>query len=80
MYQTYILENPKGKLYIGYTKDLNYRVTQHNIGAAKYTKSKGPWQIVYQKSFATKQEASEFERYLKSLKSPEYIRKNFINI
>ncbi len=74
MFKTYILENPKQRLYIGYTNDVDGRLMRHNMGAVKSTKGRGPWRIIYTKEFTTKVEASTYERYLKTLKSPKYIR------
>lgn len=80
MYYTYILENPKGKMYIGYTSDIKHRLMQHNTGAVTFTRNKGPWIILYQKHFNLKIDAEKYEKYLKSLKSPKYIRATIINV
>ncbi len=45
MYWVYILENPKGKFYIGHTDDLQRRLSEHNSGekiGSKYTHKNGP--------------------------------------
>jgi putative endonuclease len=80
MFTTYILENAQGKLYIGQTSNLEERIAKHNRGGEKYTTRKGPWSIVFQKSFYTRVEALKFERYLKALKNQKYIREKYINI
>lgn len=48
MYHVYILENLKGRLYIGHTENLERRLEQHNSPKGhehlgKYTHRNGPW-------------------------------------
>jgi putative endonuclease len=52
--------------YIGYTKNLEVRLDQHNSGLTKSTKAKKPWVLVYSELFATQLEALKRERFLKS--------------
>lgn len=78
MYNTYILENVYGKLYIGQTNNLENREFRHNSNMVPATKNKGPWKLIYNKEFFTRQDAVNYERYLKSLKSSKYIRENII--
>jgi putative endonuclease len=78
MFYTYILENLNHKLYIGQTGDMAHRLIQHNTGAVKSTRNKGPWVILFKKEFGTKQETGRYEKYLKSLKSPGYIKDKII--
>lgn len=69
MYTTYILKSKKdGKYYTGFTQDVARRVKQHNAGHAgtSSTKNRGPFEIVYTKSFPTRSEARKHELYLKS--------------
>ena len=65
----YILENKSSRIYIGQTNDINRRLTQHNDPLRKSWASKyGPWKVIFTKSFKSRKEAVECERYLKSLK------------
>ncbi len=69
MYYTYILKSLKdGKRYIGHTKDLGVRLQFHNNGLNPSTKNRRPLVLFCFKSFASKKEADNYERYLKSLK------------
>ena len=79
MYYTYILENNSGRLYIGQTNNLEDRLKRHNENRSAYTKSKGLWKLIYKKQFDSRAEAMQFEKYLKSLKNPKYIKSTIIN-
>ena len=78
MYQVYILKNPKGTFYIGYTSNVEIRLAWHNSGKSKFTKNKGPWIVVFSKSFIDKSEAIKYEKYLKSLKNKKYIKQTIV--
>ena len=58
MYYTYILQSElDSSFYIGYTTDLERRLSAHNSGLSRYTKRKIPWKLVYFESFEQKTEA-----------------------
>ena len=68
VYYVYLLKTKKNypkKSYVGYTNNLQDRLTKHNTGkGAKSTKGY-KWQIVYSKSFFSKNKALSFEYKLK---------------
>lgn len=69
MFQVYILKSYKtGRYYIGHTQDINDRLSRHNSGQTKSTKSGTPWQIVYTEQHQTKQDAYKKEFEIKSYK------------
>jgi len=80
MFTTYVLENPKGKRYIGSTIDFQERLATHNDTSPavarfhKTTYKKGPWTEVFSREFGTRGEAAAFERYLKTGKGREWLR------
>jgi len=76
MHYVYVIQNPKGILYKGYTTNLAVRLEQHNSndGFHSYTNKKGPWTLVYKEDFQTKQEAIEREKFLKTGKGREYLK------
>ncbi|MCT2534330.1 GIY-YIG nuclease family protein [Aquibacillus koreensis] len=68
----YMLRCKDGSIYTGYTNDLDRRLQLHNAGkAAKYTRGRGPLQLVFTRSFSTKQEAMRFEYRMKKRKKIE---------
>ena len=78
MFKVYIIENLSGKLYIGQTSNLRDRLLRHNRGGYKFTSHKGPWKLLFEKDFNTRVEALSYEKYLKLLKSPKYIRERIV--
>lgn len=59
-------------LYTGYTNNLKRRLKMHEEGkGAKYTRGRGPFQVVYTEKFATKQEALRREFQIKQLTRKE---------
>ncbi|WP_188456164.1 GIY-YIG nuclease family protein [Virgibacillus oceani] len=64
----YILKCRDNTLYTGYTNDLSKRLSMHEEGkGAKYTRGRGPFEIVFVKSFVTKEEAMQSEYAIKQL-------------
>ena len=57
--------NQEGTLYKGYSENIIQRGEAHNNGLRKYTAGKGPWKLVFVKSFTLKTQALKFEKMLK---------------
>ena len=67
MYQVYVLKSMKdNKFYTGYTADLRKRIERHNLGKVNATKYRKPFKLVYSEHYATRLEAINRERYLKT--------------
>lgn len=71
----YVLECADGSYYAGYTNDLQKRLETHNAGkGAKYTRAKGPVEMIYSECFDTKPAAMKAEYAFKQLSKPQKIR------
>lgn len=69
---TYILKCNDNSLYTGWTNDITHRLKMHNEGkGAKYTRGRGPVELVYLEEFETKQEAMSREAKIKRLSRKE---------
>ena len=81
MYQTYILfSKSKDRYYIGSTSvGVELRLTRHNEGWTRSTKSGIPWKVKYVKSFDSNTEALNFEKFIKKQKSRGFIEKLIIS-
>ena len=75
MYSVYIIKNINNKCYIGVTSDISQRIAHHNSGANRFTKGKGPWQLIYLEVFEDKKAAWLRERQIKKYKGGEAFKK-----
>jgi putative endonuclease len=74
MFYTYVLRSLKDNhLYVGYTSDINRRLTEHNSGLTKSTKSRIPFELLFYETFNTRSEAMVREKFLKSGIGKDYI-------
>tara|TARA_Y100000817_G_scaffold260470_1_gene214647 strand:+ start:73 stop:327 length:255 start_codon:yes stop_codon:yes gene_type:complete len=79
MFYVYLIKTIKGnkkKTYVGYTNNINKRLSKHNLNkGAKSTKGY-KWELVYKKRFNSKNKALSYEYKLKNDKKK---RLNLIN-
>jgi putative endonuclease len=63
------------KIYIGYTSDLEQRLISHNeLGRKGWAVKYRPWVVIHTELFASKAEAMNREKQLKSAQGRSYIR------
>ena len=73
-YIVYILYSVSvDRYYVGQTSNLDDRLQRHNQGRSKYTKSGIPWVLKYKELFATRPDAMEREREIKSSESRDQL-------
>ena len=73
-YYVYIIQSKKnGKFYIGFMDDVERRITQHNSGRNKSTKSGVPWELKLKEEFDNRKSAMNREKQIKDKKSRKYI-------
>jgi len=66
MFYVYILKSDKdGKLYIGYSNNLQKRFKEHNLGLVESTKSRMPLHLIYYEAYTSKEDATKREHNLK---------------
>ena len=64
----YILRCADGTLYTGITSDLARRLAMHEAGTgAKYTRSRGPFELLYQETQPTRRQALRREIHIKAM-------------
>ena len=75
MFYVYIIRSKRtGKLYKGFTDDLQNRFKLHNIGKVKSTKSGRPWELLHYQAFKNKTDARREELFLKTGQGRERIK------
>ena len=68
MYYAYILHSERhpDRRYVGFTRDLKGRLADHSTGKNPSTQHGRPWHLTFYAAFEQKDDALEFERYLKT--------------
>ena len=74
-FTVYVIQSIAGQRYIGQTKDLQRRLTEHNQSRSRWTKRSSQWQLIYHEDFNDRTSAVRRERYLKSGAGREWLRK-----
>ena len=64
-YRVYVLKNYAGQFYIGVTADVERRLAEHNTGASRWTRGKGPWHLVWESEPLSLSAARKLENRLK---------------
>lgn len=65
----YMLRCKDGSLYTGWTNDLEHRLAMHKSGrGAKYTRGRGPLELVYSEELPDKEAALRRECAIKKLR------------
>jgi putative endonuclease len=68
----YILQCADGTLYTGITTDLEARLLKHaNGNGAKYTRGRGPYEVIFNEAHTTKSAALKRELAIKKLSRNE---------
>lgn len=79
-YFAYVLKSEiDGRLYKGYTHDLENRLNEHNSGKVKSTKGYLPWLLVYFETFLSENDAIKREKYFKTGSGREFLKKLLLN-
>jgi putative endonuclease len=75
MWYTYILQSKRDKQnYTGISNDLRKRLSEHNLGKSRSTKSRGPFALIYYEACHHQDDARARERYLKTGMGKRFIK------
>lgn len=80
MHYVYIIHsiNDPNQVYVGHTKHLKKRLSDHNCGTTAHTEKYMPWTLKVYIAFSDEMKAIEFEKYLKSGSGREFRKKRFL--
>jgi putative endonuclease len=80
MHYVYLLrsESHPEETYIGLASDLKSRLQKHNDGGSAHTVKFRPWKLVTYLAFSSRQQASEFESYMKTGSGRAFAKKQEI--
>ncbi|MBD3637774.1 MAG: GIY-YIG nuclease family protein [Crocinitomicaceae bacterium] len=75
MYTVYALKSlVDGRIYVGFTQNLDNRIKEHNAGKTRSTKGYRPWKIIYTELYTSRTQARDREKYLKSGAGKEFLK------
>lgn len=76
MFYNYLIQSQKNRnLYIGYTKNLQQRLGEHNRGENKSTKRDIPWKMIYCEICINEKDAKRREKYLKTSQGQRLLKR-----
>ena len=77
MWYVYILQSQldENRFYTGSTDDLKRRLAQHNSGKVGHTSKHQPWVLKTYIAFSEKEQALNFEAYLKTASGRAFAKK-----
>ena len=69
-----IISDVDGRIYVGFTNNLERRLNEHNRGKTKSTKHYRPWKLLYSESFPNRSLARNREIFLKRGSGKEFLK------
>ena len=63
-----------GRIYVGFSSNVEKRLKEHNAGKTKSTKGFRPWKVIYTESVTSRIEARKLEKYYKSGSGKEKLK------
>ena len=76
MYYVYALKAlSHDRIYIGFTKDLDIRIAEHNAGRTKSTQYYRPWELFYHEECDTRLSARKAEKILKTTSGRMFLKR-----
>ena len=78
MWFVYLIKSSEGLLYTGMTTDVFRRIQEHNSGISTWSSRGSNWELVYEETFKTANDARMREKYFKSTAGKEWLRRRNI--
>ena len=79
-FYVYVLHSEKdSNFYVGYTNNIQRRITEHNNGKVPSTKNRLPMKLAYWEGCLSQSDATKREKYLKTAWGKRYIKNRMNN-
>jgi len=79
-YYVYVLQSQADRnFYTGYTNDLRRRLSEHENGKVRSTRTRRPLELVYWEGCLNQQDATRREKYLKTAWGKRYLKNRMRN-
>ena len=79
-YYTYVLQSERdNNFYVGFSKNLNKRIKDHNSGNVRSTRHRTPLKLVYWEGCLNQTDATKREKYLKTAWGKRYLKNRIVN-
>ena len=79
MYYAYVIKSIEHDyFYKGHCENLEERLSQHNAGMTASIRPYIPFKVVYFENFETREKAIEREKYFKSSRGREFLKKQLL--
>ena len=78
MHYIYLLQDERGKLYVGYSGDLRQRLSDHKSKRVNTTSTYKDPGLIWYCAFKNKKAALDFEKYLKIGSGHAFARKHLV--
>lgn len=76
VYNVYAIRSKvDGRIYVGFTQNVQRRLLEHNRGETKSTKGYRPWELIYTEEVETREEARNLEKYYKGGSGKEKLKR-----
>ena len=69
-----LVSDKDGRIYVGFSTNLEKRIIEHNSGKTKSTKGYMPWKILYFEEVSDRASARQKEKYYKSGVGKEFLK------
>jgi putative endonuclease len=75
-FTVYVLRSAEGRMYIGFSQDVEKRIRQHNAKSNRgWTRRFTGWKTIYTEEFRTRKQAMRREKELKRIRSSKKYKK-----
>ncbi len=80
MHYAYVIESNSGSWYIGYTQNIERRLSEHQAHKNISTSMELSWKLIYYEAYLNKMDALGREKFLKSGSGRKFLKKTDVSL